>query len=98
MGLLTEAQAHGLHIDELLPKVHCTIFEDNSSALELVRLPKIRPRAKHINQAYHHFREYVERKDIIIEATLAERQIADILNKPLAEPAFTRHRKALMGW
>ena len=98
MGLLTEARAHGLRINKLPPKVHCTVFEDNSGALELARLPKIRPRTKHINQAYHHFREHVERKEILIEVTLMERQISDILNKPLAEPLFARHRKAIMGW
>ena len=43
MGLLTEARAHGMSIDDLPPKIHCTIFEDNSGALELARLPKIRP-------------------------------------------------------
>ena len=98
MGLLAEARAHGLRIDKLPPKIHCTIFEDNSGALELARLPKIHPKTKHINQAYHHFHEHVERKEILIEATPTERQIADILNKPLAEPLFTRHRKAIMGW
>ena len=98
MGLLKEARDHGLCIDELPPKVHCTVFEDNSGALELARLPKICPRTKHINQAYHHFCKHVERKEILIEATPTEQQIADILNKPLAEPAFARHRKAIMGW
>ena len=98
MELLTDARTHGLRIDELPPKVHCTVFEDNSGALESARLPKIRPRTKHINQAYHHFREHVERKEILIEATLTEHQIVDILNKPLAEPAVMRHRKAIMGW
>ena len=72
MELLKEAREHGVCIDELPPKVHCTIFEDNSGALELARLPKIRPRTKHINQAYHHFREHVERKEILIEATPTE--------------------------
>ena len=91
MGLLTEAREHGVSIDDLPPKVHCTVFEDNSGALELARLPKICPRSKHINQSYHHFREHVERKEILIEATPTEQQIADILNKPLAEPAFKRH-------
>ena len=98
MGLLAEAKAHGLRIDKLPPKVHCTVFENNSGASELARLPKLRPMTKHINQEYHHFREHVERKEILIEATLMERQIADILNKPLAEPAFMRHRKSIMGW
>ena len=56
MGMLQEAREHGLQVDYLPPKVHCTVFEDNSGALELARLPKIRPRTKHINQSYHHFR------------------------------------------
>ena len=63
-GTAKEAREHGLCIDELPPRVHCTVFEDNSGALELARLPKIRPRTKHINQAYHHFREHVERREI----------------------------------
>ena len=49
MGLLKEAREHGLSIDDLPPKIHCTMFEDNSGALELAQLPKIRPRTKHIN-------------------------------------------------
>ena len=56
MGMLQEAREHGLQVDYLSSKVHCTVFEGNSSALELARLPKIRPRTKHINQSYHHFR------------------------------------------
>ena len=98
MGLFKEARAHGLRIDDLPPKIRCSVFEDNSGALELARLPKICPRTKHINQAYHHFHEDVGRKEILIEVTPTECQIADILNKPLTEPAFMRHRKAIMGW
>ena len=98
MGMLQEAREHGLKMDYLPPKVHCTVFEDNSGALELARLPKIRPRTKHINQSYHHFREHVERQEVSIQATPTEDQLADILTKPLPEPSFTRHRKAIMGW
>ena len=98
MGLLMEAWEQGLHIGNLPPRIHCTIFENNSGALELALVPKIHLRTKHINQSYHHFHEHVEQKDIIIEATPTERQIADILNKPLAKPVFTWHRKAIMGW
>jgi hypothetical protein len=42
------------------PYVYCKVFEDNSGALELARLPKLRPRSKHINVCYHHFREHIE--------------------------------------
>ena len=73
-------------------------FEDNSGALELARLPKMRPRTKHINQSYHHFREHVEKQEIIVQATPTEDQIADILTKPLPETSFCRHRRSIMGW
>ena len=98
MRMLQEAREHGLQMDYLPPKVHCTVFEDNSGALELARLPKIRPRTKHINQSYHHLREHVERQDVSIQATPMEAQLANILTKPLPEASFVRHRKAIMGW
>jgi hypothetical protein len=37
------------------PHVYWKVFDDNSSALELARLPKLCPRTKHINVCYHHF-------------------------------------------
>ena len=98
MGMLKEAQEQGLQINYLPPKVHCTVFEDNSGALELARLPKICPRAKHINQSFHHFHEHVECQDVTIQASPTDEQVADILTKPHAEDAFIRHRQAIMGW
>ena len=59
MGILKEATEHRVRINNLPPRIHCTVFEDNSGALELARLPKMRPRTKHINQSYHHFREHI---------------------------------------
>jgi hypothetical protein len=41
------------------PVMRCRVFEDNSGAVELatsVKSPKMRPRTKHINTKYHHFR------------------------------------------
>ena len=98
MGMLQEAREHGLPMEYLPPKVRCTVFEDNSGALELARLPKIRPRTKHINQSYHHFREHVERQEVTIQSNPTEDQLADVLTKPLPEASFTRHRKTIMGW
>ena len=60
IGIPKETVEQGVKINDVPPKIRCTVFEDNSSALELARIPKIRPRTKHINQSYHHFREYVE--------------------------------------
>ena len=79
MGMLKEVAKQGVQIDNLPPKVHCMVFEDNSGTLELARLPKVRPRTKHINQSFHHFREYVEQQEIHIQATPMEEQLADIL-------------------
>ena len=98
MGILKEAVEQGVKSTDVPPKIHCTVFEDNSGALELARMPKIRPRTKHINQSYHHFREYVERQEIHNQATPTEEQLADILTKPLPENPFVRHRQSIMGW
>ena len=97
MGILREAQEQGLQVEYLPHKVHCTVFEDNSGALELARLPKIRPQTKHINQSFHHFCEHMECQDIIIKGTSSNQQMADILTKPLSEATFVQHRKSIMG-
>ena len=78
MEMLKEAWEQGLQVHYLPPKVHCTVFEDNSSALELARLPKIHPKTKHINQSFHHFREYMERQEVKIQSTPTDEQLADI--------------------
>ena len=91
MGILKEATKQGVQISNLPPKIYCTVFEDNSGALELARLPKMRPRMKHINQSFHHFREHVERQEIHIQSTPTDDQLADILTKPLPENSFVRH-------
>jgi len=41
--------------------MHSMVFEDNKGCVELVAVPKMRPRTKHIAIKYHHFREHVRR-------------------------------------
>ena len=48
-------------------KVHCTVFEDNNSCIELVKCPRMRPRTKHIGLKYHHFRSNVKEKMISVQ-------------------------------
>ncbi len=50
------------------PTVHCRIFEDNSGALEITKVPKMRPRTKHIKIKYHHFRDFVGTGEISLHA------------------------------
>jgi hypothetical protein len=75
----------------ILPKVHCKVFEDNEGAIKIANVPKIRPRAKHLNI------KYSEERGISIYHTRTEDQMADIFTKPLPEASFTKFRERIMG-
>ena len=60
MFLIQEMKEKGFQIICTQPYVYCKVFEDNSGALELVRLPKLCHCTKHINVCYHHFPEHVQ--------------------------------------
>ncbi len=78
--------------------MHCTVFEDNSGALELARVPKMRPRTKHIGLKMNHFREPVRNGTITPVAIDTKEQPADIFTKPLAKDAFQYLRNKICGW
>ncbi len=59
MNLLQEIREQDYPVICTKPHMYCKVFEDNSGALELARLPKQCLRTKHINVCYHHFREHV---------------------------------------
>jgi len=80
------------------PRVHCKLFEDNSGAIELAKVPKIRPRTKHINIKYHHFRQYVATEQVEILKIDTKDQPADMLTKPVDQSTLEKHRLMVMGW
>jgi len=80
------------------PTMKCTIFEDNTAAIEIARVPKVRPRTRHLNVAYHHFRNEVANGRIKIQAIGTDHQDADMLTKQCEQWRFERHRKNIMGW
>ena len=82
----------------LPPTVHCKAFEDNSGALHMAKVHKMRPRTKHINQVYHHFRSHVRDGKISIHAISTTDQIADIFTKPLDQNTFVRLRRKYLHW
>ena len=98
MHLLEEMKQQGFKVYSTTPTVYCKCFEDNSGALELARLPKLRPRTKHINQMYHHFRRYVKDGSIKILPIDTKEQTADIFTKPLPQNQFLKLRKKLTGY
>ena len=98
MGMLKEAVDQGVKIDNFPPKIHCMVFEDNSDALELARLPK----STSSNEAYQPIVPSFQR----VRRTTGNSYsgyshggtIGDILMKPLPENSFVRHRQSIMGW
>jgi hypothetical protein len=56
----------GIPVLNQQPKVMCKVFEDNAGVIEIANVPKMRPRTKHLNIKYHHFREEVKRGTISI--------------------------------
>jgi hypothetical protein len=98
MDLLKEVVKYGIDLNVKPSRIFCKCFEDNAGALELARLPKLRPRTKHINVCYHHFRDHVASGEVEIHYIPTEHQIADVLTKPLAEEKFVAFRKAILQW
>ena len=96
--IVKEMKRYGYNVGATVPKVHCTLFEDTSGALTLANAPAMRPRTKHINMKYHHFRSYVACCAISVKAVGTEHQRADMLTKPNTERDLPRHRKSNMGW
>ena len=98
MKTLEEMKKEGVPISSSNGHIYCRIFEDNSGALEMAKVHKYRPRTKHINVKYHHFRDYVSRGDVKLYPIHTTRQPADILTKPVPVQLLRRHRLQIMGW
>ena len=97
MFLIQEMKEKGSQVICTQPYVYCKVFKDNSGALELARLPKLRPRTKHINVCYHHFREHVRNGLIKIFPVGTKDQTADVLTKAIPQNDFKRHRRHMCG-
>jgi len=98
IALMKEAKIMKVPIQPVPPKVHCRVFEDNSGAIEIAKVPKMRPRTKHLNIKYHHFRSFVQDGSISVHHVNTEEQTADIFTKPLNQDLFQKHWKSLIGW
>ncbi len=73
------------------------VFGDISCALELARLPKLCPCAKHINISYHHFCKHLRKGLIKIFPVGTRNQMTDALTKDLPQKDFQRHRCYMCG-
>jgi len=98
MEFFKEIQQQGITHQYQTPTVYCKLFEDNSAALEIAKVPKMRPRTKHINIKYHHFREHVKAGMIRILPIDTKDQLADIFTKPLGIMLFRKFREGIQKW
>ena len=95
--LLKEVVAHKIDANLQPTTIHCKVFEDNSGALEMAKVPKMRPRTKHLNNVYHHFRESVQNNEVTLIAVRSDEQLADLLTKPLPDALFQRFRDKVLN-
>ena len=72
------------------------VFGDNQSTVTVSEQGVRSERTKHVDVKYHFITEHIERGDIKVRWVPTERQLADVLTKPLAGQAFERFRRELM--
>ena len=63
---------------------------DNQAALSLLKDPVSHARTKHIDIMHHFARERVMRKDLVFVYCASDKNIADVLTKPLTEARSAR--------
>ena len=98
MELLKEMRSLGFTITTATPQVHCRVFEDNSGVLTMATVHKLRPRTKHINIKFHHFRSYVDSGEVSIHSIASEDNYSDMLTKGQPIELLQKHRSFILGW
>ena len=68
------------------------IHSNNKSCVKLSSNPVFHDRSKHIDIWYHHLKDYVQRRIILLKYIPMEDQDADILTKALTRSKFEYHR------
>ena len=86
-----------MNIPECNKLMKCIVFEENNSALEIAKTPKMRPRTKYIAIKYHHFRTYIQNGNIKIEKVDTTEQEVDFLTKSLVIQLFCYLRRKVIG-
>ena len=97
MGLLKEIKEY-FYLNDNIPEIKCSVFEDNNSCIALAKAPRMNPRTKYIALKYHHFRTYVSTKLVSIHYIATADQPADIFTKALEEKQFLHLRKKICGF
>ena len=73
-----------------------TLLVDNTGAKSILSNRTTSGHARHIERRYLHLREMRERKQIDIQFVPTEKNVADLLTKPLDAPRFEELRSSLL--
>ena len=71
------------------------VYCDNFSVIDISKNPVQHSKTKHIEIRYHFIRDLVERKIVVLEYILTERQNANIFTKPLVRSKFETLRQVI---
>jgi hypothetical protein len=74
---------------------HVPLMCDSTSAISVAKNPVLHSRTKHIEVRYHFLRDNVEKGNIDLIHAPTEKQLADILTKPLDQATFAHLRGGL---
>ena len=77
---------------------HSVIYEDNQGCIGLSENPILHKRSKHIDIKYHYVREKVSSGAVKLVFIETEKQLADMLTKPLLRPRLERIRDRALGY
>ena len=71
------------------------IYCDNQSCVKLSKNLVFHDKSKHIEIKYHYIRDMVQRGAVKLQYVATDKQIADVLTKPLARVKFEYFREKL---
>jgi hypothetical protein len=74
---------------------HVPLMCDSTSAISVAKNPVLHSKTKHIEVRYHFLRDNVEKGNIDLIHVPTQKQLADILTKPLDQATFARLRGEL---
>ena len=73
------------------------ILGDNECANQLTADPIAHQRTKHIEIRYHHGRQHIEDKKIVVNKVHTDDNLADLFTKPMAAEKHNRLAKLVLG-
>ena len=77
------ADLTGSNVEQIL------LYVDNQSAIALAKNPVHHQRSKHIDIRYHYIRDEIKRESIRLEYIPSDKNVSDILTKPLSRYKFS---------